>query len=209
MPAISMGDSKTFSRLLHHHVTVLSAEPFDYLVTACATCAAVIKTLWPELSRTVATDLTAELTAIAEKTMDISQFLSHMGLISSVAPSAGPASITVTYHDPCHLKNALGITREPRQLIQANPQFRLVEMEGGGSCCGMGGTFNWRHYGLSSEIGSKKRDQILATGASVVATSCPACMMQLSDMLAKTLPRVKVKHVIELYSESHSAVFSL
>jgi glycolate oxidase iron-sulfur subunit len=200
MPAISMGDSKTFSRLLHHHVSSLSAMPFDYLVTACATCAAMIKTLWPRLSQTVSGDLTADLTAIAEKTMDISGFFSHIVGISSTMPPAGSANITVTYHDPCHLKNALGITREPREMIRANPRYDLVEMEGGNSCCGMGGTFNWRHYALSSEIGSKKRDQILATGASVVATSCPACMMQLSDILAKTVPRVTVKHVIELYA---------
>jgi glycolate oxidase iron-sulfur subunit len=207
MPAVSMGDSKTLSQLLHHHVTILSAQPFDYLVTACATCAAMIKTLWPRLSKTIAANLTANLTDIAEKTMDISQFLFQIGGVSSSIPPAGMADITVTYHDPCHLKNALGITREPRQLIRANPRYHLVEMEGACSCCGMGGTFNWGHYGLSTEIGSKKRDRILATGASVVATSCPACMMQLSDMLAKTEPRVKVKHVIELYSAGRSSVF--
>jgi glycolate oxidase iron-sulfur subunit len=209
MPAVSMGDSKTLFHLLHHHVTMLSAQPFDYLVTACATCAAMIKTLWPKLSKTVAAKLTADLTDMAEKTMDISQFLVQIGGISSVTPPAGSATIVVTYHDPCHLKNAVGITREPRQLIRANPRYDLVEMEGASSCCGMGGTFNWRHYGLSTEIGAKKRDQILATGASVVATSCPACMMQLSDMLATTQPRVAVKHVIELYSEGRSSVFSL
>jgi glycolate oxidase iron-sulfur subunit len=200
MPAVSMGDSKTFSRLLHHHVNALSAFPFDYLVTACATCAAMIKTLWPLLSKTISGNLTADSTAIAEKTMDISRFLSHVVGISSAMPPAGSGGITVTYHDPCHLKNTLGITREPREIIRANPQYRLVEMEEANSCCGMGGTFNWRHYELSSEIGSKKRDRILATGASIVATSCPACMLQLSDMLAKTLPRVTVKHVIELYA---------
>jgi glycolate oxidase iron-sulfur subunit len=130
--------------------------------------------------------------------MDISQFLVRTMGISSVTPPAGSSKITVTYHDPCHLKNALGITGEPRQLIRANPQYRLVELEEQNSCCGMGGTFNWRHYGLSTQIGSEKRERILATGASAVATSCPACMMQLSDMLAKTVPRVAVKHVVEL-----------
>jgi glycolate oxidase iron-sulfur subunit len=200
MPAVSLGDATTFSRLLHHHVTVLSATPFDYLVTACATCATMIKTLWPVLSETVSGNLTADLTAIAEKTMDISQFLVRTMGISSVTPPAGSSKITVTYHDPCHLKNALGITGEPRQLIRSNSQYRLVELAEGNSCCGMGGTFNWRHYGLSTQIGSEKRERILATGASVVATSCPACMMQLSDMLAKTVPRVAVKHVVELLS---------
>lgn len=209
MPAVSMGESKTFSRLLHHQVNCWSAQPFDYLVTACATCATMIKTLWPTLSKTVSGKLTTDLTAIAEKTMDISQFLVGALGLSSVAPPAGSAKIAVTYHDPCHLRNALGITREPRQLIQANPLYELVEMEETDSCCGMGGTFNWRHYGLSTQIGLKKRERILATGASIVATSCPACMMQLSDLLAKTAPRVTVKHVVEFHAARPSSVFSL
>jgi glycolate oxidase iron-sulfur subunit len=198
MPAVSMGDATSLSRLLHHHVTVLSAAPFDYLVTACATCATMIKTLWPMLSETISGNLTAELTAIAEKTLDINQFLVRNIDIFSVTPPTGASKITVTYHDPCHLKNALGITEEPRQLIRTNPRYQLAELAERNSCCGMGGTFNWRYYELSTQIGSEKRERILATGASVVATSCPACMIQLTDMLARTVPRIAVKHVVEL-----------
>ena len=69
-------------------------------------------------------------------------------------------------------------------------------------CCGCGGSFNLQHYDLSKDIGTRKRDNIVATKADVVATSCPACMLQLSDMLSRHQDKVAVKHVMEIYAET-------
>ncbi|MDX9787034.1 MAG: (Fe-S)-binding protein [Desulfobacterales bacterium] len=198
MPAVSMGDSTAFARLMQYHVSLLSSQPYDYLVTACATCAAMIKTLWPKLSRIVSKNLATQTTAISEKTMEISQFLVHLNAIPKKAPPVESEPIPITYHDPCHLSGSLGVFKEPRQLIRAIPGYRLVEMEGTNTCCGMGGIFNWRHYDLSMQIGNRKREKILATGAKIVATSCPACMLQLKDLLANTSPGITVKHIMQL-----------
>jgi glycolate oxidase iron-sulfur subunit len=70
------------------------------------------------------------------------------------------------------------------------------------TCCGMGGSFNFDHYDLSSQIGLIKAKNIMDTKCSTVATSCPACMMQISDMLAKEKQSIGVKHPIEIYSEA-------
>ena len=107
-----------------------------------------------------------------------------------------------TYHDPCHLAKSLEVTAQPRQLIAATPDCRLVEMKEANVCCGNGGSFNLQNYDLSKQIGMKKRENILATGADTVATSCPACMMQIRDMLSQNGDRIAVKHVIEVYAES-------
>lgn len=57
---------------------------------------------------------------------------------------------------------------------------------------------------LSARIGQRKRDNIVASGAEVVAMGCPACMMQISDMLARNHDPIKVKHTIEIYADSLS-----
>ena len=67
-----------------------------------------------------------------------------------------------------------------------NPGYNLVEMAEANRCCGCGGSFTLTHYDLSLKMGQRKRDNVIASGAEVVATGCPACMMQLSDMLAGT-----------------------
>jgi glycolate oxidase iron-sulfur subunit len=69
------------------------------------------------------------------------------------------------------------------------------------ACCGMGGSFNLHYYEISSEIGRRKRDHIKASGCQVVATGCPACMLQISDVLSRSKDHIAVRHPIEIYAE--------
>ena len=134
---------------------------------------------------------------LADKTMDISQYLVD---VVGVKPAAlKPNAPSVTYHDPCHLKNSLGVTAQPRAVIAA-AGCALKEMTDAGTCCGCGGSFNLKHYELSKTIGGKKADNVIASGAGMVATSCPACMLQLTDMLSQKGAKIPVKHVLQLYA---------
>ena len=201
IPAISSGDLKTFNRLLRYHLKIFDAEKFDYLVTACATCTSTIKKIWPMMADKESDFMESRVIDIAQKTLDISQFLvSEVGLENSGIGGIG-TTVDVTFHDPCHLKKSLGVAAEPRSLINANPGYRLKEMPESDRCCGLGGSFNLQYYKLSSNIGKLKRDNIKASGCSVVATGCPACMLQISDMLSQSADKIIVKHPIEIYRE--------
>jgi glycolate oxidase iron-sulfur subunit len=74
-------------------------------------------------------------------------------------------------------------------------------MEESDKCCGMGGSFNVYHYEVSAAIGNLKQKSIADTGCTTVSTGCPACMMQISDMLAKQNQNIKVCHPMELYAQ--------
>jgi len=200
IPAISSGDLKSFERLVLHNLDIFKSGKFDYLVTSCATCTSTIKKLWPVMMRKHAR--AGEIARLSEKTMDITQFLVKKVGVGPVDTPDIDNGITVTYHDPCHLKKSLGVFSEPRDLIRINPNYRLREMAEPDRCCGMGGSFNLRHYDISRSIGERKRNDIAGTGCSVVATGCPACMLQLSDMLSRAGDPVTVKHPIEIYSET-------
>jgi glycolate oxidase iron-sulfur subunit len=132
--------------------------------------------------------------------MDICQFIAG-SFPPGPVQKAQSETETVTYHDPCHLKKSLGLAAEPRSLISAAPGFELVEMADADRCCGMGGSFNLQHYELSAKIGEVKRQSILQTKADTVATCCPACMMQITDLLSKAGADIRVKHVIEIYAQ--------
>jgi glycolate oxidase iron-sulfur subunit len=146
-------------------------------------------------------DTKLKVDEIAEKTLDINQFLAaNVDLEACDAEDRGDA-VGITYHDPCHLKKSLGVLAEPRSLINTNSKYRFKEMPESDWCCGLGGSFNLQYYELSSNIGGRKRDNIKATGSSIVATGCPACMMQIADMLSKSKEKIAVKHPIEIYAE--------
>jgi glycolate oxidase iron-sulfur subunit len=201
IPAISSGDLKTFDRLVRYHLEMFDTEKFDYLVTACATCTSTIKKIWPMMTDKASDSIKSKVAEISQKTLDISQFLVSKVRLGKSVTEGIDTSVDITYHDPCHLKKSLGVSAEPRALIIANPGYRLKEMPEADWCCGLGGSFNLHYYKLSSNIGKLKRDNIKASGCSVVATGCPACMLQISDMLSRSADKITVKHPIEIYRE--------
>lgn len=201
IPALASGDRETFTRLVDHNLSLFRKEEFDYLVTACATCTSTIKKLWPALYTDADSGTREKLEILSGKTMDINQFLAdQVGL----SPASTPDGEIVTYHDPCHLKKSLGVASQPRAVIRAAGK-ELKEMAGSDKCCGMGGSFNAYHYDLSSAIGRLKQGNITDTGCTTVSTGCPACMMQISDMLAKSGTGIRVRHPVELYAKALKA----
>ncbi len=206
IPAVSSGDAGSFERLLRYNIEKYSSAGFDYLVTACATCTSTIKKIWPLMADAGSDNaLKSKVGKISGKTLDINQFLvSKIGvkLQDGNKTSDKGDAVIITYHDPCHLKKSLGVSSEPRTLIKANKDYSFKEMPEADWCCGMGGSFNLQYYEISSGIGKRKSGNIKAAGADVVATGCPACMIQISDMLSRANEKITVKHPIEIYAES-------
>lgn len=201
IPAITSGDITTFERLVHYNIRKFNAHKFDYLVTACATCTYTIKKIWPMMMQK--TYAKSEVEKFAQKTIDINQFItSIVGIKNKPLNDKTTKATTITYHDPCHLAKSLNVSDEPRELIKANPHYRFKEMLDADKCCGLGGSFGLNNYKISASIGKDKCANIKASGCSTVATSCPACMIQLYDMLSKAKERIAVRHSIEIYVES-------
>ena len=202
IPALSSGDMKTFKELVRLNLKAFGNGQFDALVTPCATCTSTIKEFWTLFANEFSEDEAAKIRAIAAKTMDISEFISaKCNVQRAKLRETHEKRKRITYHDPCHLKKTLKISAQPRALIAANGDYELVEMNEADYCCGCGGSFNLQHYETSKQIGNRKRDNIAASKAEVIATSCPACMMQITDMLSQNHDKIAVKHAIEVYAE--------
>ncbi len=200
IPALSSGAKDAFDKLVQLNLEAFAGLQYDYLVTACASCTSTIKELWPKMAETYPPDVRKKVEEIADKTLDIHEFLiDKLGL----KPSGEKLEkqIKVTYHEPCHLGKSLGVKSQPRDVIRLNPKYDFQEMAEADRCCGCGGSFNLQHYNLSAKIGKRKRDNIVDSGAEIAATSCPACIMQIADMLSKQHDNIQVRHSIELYSE--------
>ncbi len=197
IPALSSGETESFDKLVRQNLDLFTKSKWDYLVTPCATCTATIAELWPKYYGDKMDAVRVK--ELADKVMDVSQFLND---VLKIPPKETANPAKVAYHDPCHLRNTLKITAQPRQVLAAGGKYAAAELPGGPSCCGSGGSFNIKHYKLSDVIGRKKAESIAATGAKIAATSCPACMLQISDMLSKSGHSIPVKHVVELYAET-------
>ena len=195
LPGMSGGDLGTVRDLAERNLTEFEKYDVDYVMSACATCGGALNRLYPLVIGKRNPELRDRLETLAKKTVDASQLLRQLGLDPTETGSG--EAIRVTYHDPCHLRTR-GVTKQPRELLKGSPGIELVEMEGADKCCGLGGTFNVYHYDSSMTINDGKSEAIIATGATVVATGCPGCMMQLSDGLKQHGSTVEVVHTLQL-----------
>lgn len=174
-----------------------SLAPYETVVTGCASCTLMLKdypTLFPEeIERQPAEEL-------AKKVVHISEFVARSPQHPPMANADGTTK-RLTYHSSCHLR-AAGVTKEPRQVLSSLPGIDFVEMQDADRCAGGAGTYVVKNYDTSKKIFERKARAVAQAGANVVATSCPACMIQLKNGLSET---VEVKHVAQLLQEAYQA----
>ncbi len=98
-----------------------------------------------------------------------------------------PEEVQVTYHDPCQLGRYLGVIEEPRQILKAIKGIELVETEWTkgewATCCGGGGGLEAVFPELSQILAVNRVRELVETGAQIIVTHCPGCVMQLKDGL--------------------------
>jgi len=174
-----------------------SLELYDTVVTGCASCTLMLKD-YPALFEPGPERAAAE--RLANKVRHITEVIACRRPEAQAqgqgkgSPSRGAPPAKVTYHSSCHLR-AAGVTAAPRQVLAGLPGVEFVEMRDADRCAGGAGTYVVKDYETSQRIFERKRRAIEESGAEVVATSCPACMIQLKNGLRG---RVTVKHVAQV-----------
>jgi len=201
-PVFNAGDFVTARELAEKNLRALTKSNVDAIVVSCASCGLALK-------REYSTVLGLDTEGFSEKVMDVSEFIVKRvgldvlkGALSGSRPLAAGKDTVVTYHDPCHLKRGQGIENEPREIIRAIPGLKFVELPESDRCCGGGGLYSFTHYEMSKAVALRKVNSIKETGAEIVLTSCPSCILQLRDALAQGRLSVKVMHVIELLAQA-------
>ncbi len=132
------------------------------------------------------------------KVQDLAEFLAEIG---PVAPRH-PLPVTAAYHDACHLAHAQRITKEPRELLRAIPELDLVEVSDAGTCCGSAGLYNLLQPEAASELGARKAESVLATGAPLLISANPGCSLQIASALACRGEQIAVAHTAEVLDAS-------
>ena len=197
-PHRSAGDETEARRLARKNAPLIFGPKADLIVTDCSTCASALHhydrllgdspeadAVRPKLSKVI------DLATLAVEHLDLPKLALKPVDLSSI-----------TYHDPCHGIRGLGVKAAPREVIKAIPGLELKEMEGAASCCGGAGSYGFTHPGMSGLIASGKVKSITRTAAQAVATSCPACTLQLGAGLRRAGFDTPVTHPMALLAKS-------
>lgn len=138
--------------------------------------------------------------AFAHRVKDVTLFLDELGLR---APTGLKKPLKVVYQDACHLLHAQGIGAAPRRLLMAIPNLTLLELDDGELCCGSAGTYNLEQPEIAAQLGQRKVEHILQTGADMVVSGNIGCLTQIQTHLKAKNEALRALHTIQLLDSAY------
>jgi glycolate oxidase iron-sulfur subunit len=189
-------EAQAFARKL---VDAFAAAGVERVVVNAAGCGSSMK----EYAELLADDPAyAERAAgFAARVRDVTELLAELGPVAT----RHPLPVRAAYHDACHLANAQGIRAQPRELLRAIPGLELAEIAEPEICCGSAGIYNVLNPEPAAELGDRKAGNVLATGAELLVTANPGCLMQVAAALRRQAGAnrpIGLAHTVEVLDAS-------
>lgn len=141
----------------------------------------------------------ARAAAFSAKCKDIAEILCEL------EPQAErhPLKLRIAYHDACHLQHAQGVREQPRRLLAGIPGLEVAEIPEGSLCCGSAGVYNLLQPETANQLGDRKVENLLTTGAEAVLSANPGCLLQLMNGLRRRgMKEMPAFHMVELLDAS-------
>lgn len=189
-----MGDEFLFQELAAANVETLNRHGVKRIVAHCPHCVNALLQDYPQMDGHYEVIHHSELLA---------QLIEEGRL--EAAPQETADDGKVTFHDPCYLARAVGVTEAPRKVLahgkgggEAEQIEELPRNREQTACCGAGGGRMWFDDSPSERSGAGRVEEIIATGADTVAVACPFCLVMVSDGVASSDSDMKVLDIAEI-----------
>ncbi|MHB8519612.1 MAG: (Fe-S)-binding protein [Limisphaerales bacterium] len=194
------GEWELAQELARKQLDQFPPEEFDAIITNAGGCGSHLKHYASLLAKDPRYEPRARLWD--KKVKDIHEWLAEIGI--QPPPKHAPP-LTVTYHESCHLCHGQKITAQPRQVLRAIPNLKLVELSESNWCCGSAGIYNLTQPEMANELLQRKLKHIRATRAGIVATGNPGCLLQIINGARDASLPLRVVHPVTLLAEAYRA----
>jgi glycolate oxidase iron-sulfur subunit len=186
-------EAQRFARRL---IDTFEHTGMDFFVVNAAGCGSSLK----EYDVLLADDpaYAARATAFTAKVRDLAELLEELGPVAT----RHPLELTAAYHDACHLAHAQGIRTQPRSLLRGIPGLTVKEVADPEICCGSAGIWNVLNPAPAADLGDRKAATVLATGASLLVTANPGCLMQIAAAIQRQGGSIALAHTAQVLDAS-------
>jgi glycolate oxidase iron-sulfur subunit len=195
------GEWELAQRLARKQIDRFPPDQFDAIITNAGGCGSHLKHYRKLLADDPAYREQAALWD--QKVKDIHEWLVEIGIEPVPQTAAVNGEQLVTYHDSCHLCHGQKITAQPRLLLGLIPNLKLVELPESSWCCGSAGIYNLVQPEMAGRLLTRKLKHIRSTGARIVATANPGCLLQLINGAKQEGLALRVAHPVSLLAEAY------
>lgn len=194
------GDLDGARALAKRNIEAFETSGAEYVVSNAAGCGAMLK----EYGQLLADDAewATRAAQLSTRARDVSELLAAAGPVSG-----GELRLKVTYDAPCHLLHAQRIAAPPLSVLAAIPGLELVPLTDAEYCCGAAGIYNLLEPETSAAVLEPKLGHIQRTGAALVVTGNPGCLMQIGAGLIRAGSDARVVHPVDLLDASYAVRF--
>ncbi len=183
LPFLSSGNLERYEQVKARNLQLMAECRYDYVLTDCASCESTLKEYFSENT--------------SPKFINAAEFLSEQNIKFRFKKP-----VKVTFHKPCHLKSVEFLSK----LFEKCENLEYIEMKDYDECCGFAGRFAIFNRGISIEISKNKAQNIINTGADIVLTTCPACVIGIIQGLQLIKPsgkkRPKVMNIVDFLAKA-------
>ena len=198
-PAQLSGFGEAFEKAQAHNARIFSEYKGIPVLTQCATC-----------HRTLSREYAGSGQEFSRSVSDAALFLREHGcgnacdvaerrvpfLEDRIYSEASPLRVAI--HDPCHLRLTPDAGRALRALLSAKPWIAITDLKDPGTCCGGGGVSSLKNAAIADELGEARARAVLESGADIVVSQCPGCVLQLNNHLSRLNAKQRARHALEL-----------
>ncbi len=196
------GDRDTARELARRNIAAFEASGADFFAVNSAGCGSSMKEYGHLLADDAAWRDRAD--AFSRSVRDVSELLAEAGPVPAELPGGGRVAVDF----PCHLQHGQRLNDPPARLMRAVRGIEATELPDATQCCGSAGLYSLSNPALSQQILAPKLAGIASSGAEVVATGNPGCMMHIGAGLVRSGSRARARHPVELLDAAYTAARS-
>ena len=189
------GEEAQAQALARQMIDAFEGTDVDYIIINAAGCGHTLKEYGHILQDDDAYRDRAK--AFSANVRDVQEFLAEVGLTAELHPlTDGP--LPLVYQDACHLLHGQKISIQPRQVLKKIPQVQIREPIDAALCCGSAGVYNMLQPQVAEELGQMKAQNLVNTGAQLIASSNPGCSLQIQKHLEEKGQNLPLMHPMQL-----------
>ena len=198
-PMFNAGLQADARRIAERTIQVFERTQGD-IVMPSGSCAHMLRHKYAEIFRDDPSWL-RRAEHLAGRTYELSEYLVD---VLGVGDCGATWNGSIAYHPTCHLHRGLGVTRQPRRLLEHVRGAELRELPEAEDCCGFGGVFSVEHPELSAEMLQRKIQNLASTNASTLVVCDAGCLMHIQGGLLRSKRTERVVHLAEVLAHAQA-----